>query len=252
MKIERIKQIEEYLIENKSASLDTLCSVFDVSKNTIRRDINELESRGIVTKVYGGVTLNYQNDTVPFQQRQIQHTSEKIKIGKLASRLIEDGDIIFVDSGSTTPHILSNIQDKQNITLITNSLNVINEAANYSNINVISTGGILQRKTNSFTGIDAIDFLNKLNINKAFMATTGISINKGVTNTSYLETEIKKVVVKISSLIILMADHSKLDSVALMKYCELTDIDYFITDKIPTKPYMNFFNDKNINVIYSD
>ncbi len=252
LKIERIKKIEQYLIEHKTATLDTLCSVFDVSKNTIRRDISELESKGAIKKVYGGVTLDYQEETVPYQQRQITHISEKAKIGLLASKLVDDGDIVFIDSGSTTIHLISHIKDKQNITIITNSLNVIVESSPYPNLNVISTGGILQRKTNSFAGIATVNFLKSLNIDKSFMATTGLSIEKGVTNTTYLEAEIKKSIVKISEKIIVMADHTKLDKAAFMRYCNLGEVDYFITDNIPSQKYIDFFNRNNIELLYSN
>ncbi|MCG8541576.1 MAG: DeoR/GlpR family DNA-binding transcription regulator [Clostridia bacterium] len=252
MKIERIKRIEQYLIEHESATLDTLCSVFNVSKNTIRRDISELESKGVIKKVYGGVTLNYKEETVPFQQRQAQHTSEKSKIGVLASDLINNGDIIFIDSGSTTVHLIPNIKDKQNITIITNSLNIIVESAPYANLNVISTGGILQRKTNSFAGIATVNFLKSLNIDKAFMATTGISIEKGVTNTTYLEAEIKKLVVKISDKIVVMADHTKIDKAAFMRYCDLSDIDYFATNNMPSLKYIDFFERNHVQLLYSN
>lgn len=252
LKIERIKKIEQYLIEHESATLDKLCSIFDVSKNTIRRDISELESKGVIKKVYGGVTMNYTEETVPFQQRQVTHTTEKSKIGVLASALIDDGDIIFIDSGSTTIHLIPYIKDRQNITIITNSLNVIVESSPYSNLNVISTGGILQRKTNSFAGIATVNFLKSLNIDKAFMATTGLSIEKGVTNTSYLEAEIKKSIVKISNKIIVMADHTKIDQAAFMRYCNLDEIDYYVTDKVPSATYVDFFNRNNIELLYSE
>lgn len=250
LKIERIKKIEQYLVEHESATLDTLCSVFNVSKNTIRRDISELESKGVIKKVYGGVTLNYQEETVPYHQRQVTHITEKAKIGLLASDLINDGDIIFIDSGSTTIHLIPNIKDKQNITIITNSLNVIVESAPYPNLNVISTGGILQRKTNSFAGIATVSFLKSLNIDKAFMATTGLSIEKGVTNTNYLEAEIKKSVVKISDKIIVMADHTKIGTAAFMTYCSLEEIDYYVTDRKPSTKYTDFFSRNNIDVLY--
>ncbi len=250
MKAERLKEIEQYLIGNQTASLDTLCSLFNVSKNTIRRDVSELESRGVLMKVYGGVTLNLKEDTIPFSQRQLQLTSEKRIIGLLASELINSGDIIFIDSGSTTVHLIPHIKNKENITVISNSLNILVESAPFNNLNIISTGGILQRKTNSFTGDDVISFLNTLNINKAFMATTGVSIEKGVTNTSFVETTIKKAVIDISENIIVLADHSKLDTSALITYCNLDKIDYFVTNIKPAGRYTDFFNKNNVKLMY--
>ncbi|MCT4593870.1 MAG: DeoR/GlpR family DNA-binding transcription regulator [Anaeromicrobium sp.] len=250
MKLERIKKIQDYLIDHQSASLDTLCTLFNVSKNTIRRDINDLEDKGFIKKVYGGIILNQPEKATPYPKRQEQFIQEKEEIGLLASSLIEDNDTIFIDSGSTTIHLLPNLIHKKGITIVTHSLNIIGESSLYENLNLISTGGILQRDTNSFVGVDSITFLKKINIDKAFMASTGFSIDKGVTNTNYLESEIKRTVVDISNKVVLMANDTKVGCSSFMKYCDLSEIDYYVTNKdIPTE-YKNFFNENNILVLF--
>lgn len=250
MKLERINNIKKYLIEHETVSLDKLCEVFNVSKNTIRRDITELESLNIVKKVYGGVTLNRKEETVPFQLRKEQNVTEKTEIGRLASELIQEGDIIFIDSGSTTVALIPFLKYKENVTVVTHSLSAINEVSKLQNLTLISTGGFHQRKTNSFAGISTIEFLKNLNISKAFMATTGVSIEKGITNTTYLEAEIKKTLTEISDCIILMADHSKFNKSSFMRYCNLEEIDYFITDEEPSKDYKQFFKQNSIDCLY--
>jgi len=250
VKQDRIKKIEQCLIESETISLTELCKMFNVSINTIRRDVAVLESKGIVRKVYGGITLNTAaGNTIPFIQRTQERIDEKVQIGKFAAPLVSDGDTIFIDSGTTTINIIPHLASFNNLTIITNSLNTINEASKLPNVNVISTGGILQRKTNSFAGITTVDFLDNLNIDKAFMATTGISIEKGVTNTTYLEAEIKKIVASISTDIIIMADHTKFDKISFMSYCPLGKINYLITDLKPSQKYMDFFNQNNIECI---
>lgn len=250
MKHERIKNIENYLIENESVSLDTLCEVFEVSKNTIRRDVAELLERGLVKKVYGGITLNIQEETIPYLQRTIQNVHAKSKIGKLASTLVTSGDTLFIDSGSTTTFLIQNLKHLENVTIVTNSLNILLESTLYPNINVISTGGILQRGTNSFVGIESLKFLKGLNISKAFISTTGVSINNGITSTSFLESEIKKILVGMSKQVILMVDHTKFDSSSLISYCTLRDINCIVTDLIPSAKYSKYCEDKNIRLIY--
>jgi DeoR family myo-inositol catabolism operon transcriptional repressor len=221
-----------------------------VSKNTIRRDINDLEDKGFIKKVYGGIILNQPEKATPYPKRQEQFIQEKEEIGLLASSLIEDNDTIFIDSGSTTIHLLPNLIHKKGITIVTHSLNIIGESSLYENLNLISTGGILQRDTNSFVGVDSITFLKKINIDKAFMASTGFSIDKGVTNTNYLESEIKRTVVDISNKVVLMANDTKVGCSSFMKYCDLSEIDYYVTNKdIPTE-YKNFFNENNILVLF--
>ncbi|EDS77718.1 DNA-binding protein [Clostridium novyi A str. 4552] len=250
MKSHRIKEIENYILQNEHASIDTLCSLFNVSKNTIRRDITVLEQKGIIKKVYGGITLNNEEKlTVPFEQREVKYKEEKYLIAKSASELVEDNDIIFIDSGTTTVHMIPFLNDKKNLTIITNNLNILMKALPYSNVDILSTGGTLFRETNSLIGIEASNFLKNYNISKAFMATTGFSIEKGVTNSSNFEYDVKKTVVENSSNVILLADHSKLDTASLKTYCNLEDIDCFITDKLPPKQYVKFFEDNSINLI---
>lgn len=252
MKHERIKKIEHYLMEHESISLDDLCSMFGVSKNTIRRDIAELHSRGVVKKVYGGVTLNTDEHRSRYHRGQLQKINGSTIIGELASSLVKSGDVIFIDSGLTPIQLIPYLKNLEKITIITTCLNVIIEAANYSNINVISTGGILQNETNSFAGISTLNFLKDLNISKSFMSTAAVSIEKGITNNNYLDTEIKKAIISISDQIILLADHSKLDQTSMMKYCSLEDIDYFVTDKEPDSKYVDFFKLNDIGLIYSE
>ena len=106
MKQNRINKIEEYLIRTKVASITELCSTFNVSQNTIRRDINELCERGIASKVYGGIMLNKENEVIPYNKRSIRNLDEKITLAKLTSRFIENGETIYIDSGTSTVNIL--------------------------------------------------------------------------------------------------------------------------------------------------
>lgn len=252
LKEDRIKEIENYVIKNESVSLDKLCSMFDVSKNTIRRDIAELEKKGTIKKVYGGITLNNKMTTIPFQEREIKNKGAKQIIAKEASKLVNDGDIIFIDSGTTTMHMIPYLANKRNLTIITNNVNVLVKSFPFRNLNVLATGGSLYRKTNSIIGIEAVNFLRNYNISKCFMASTGISIEKGVTNSSPLEFEIKRSVINQSNEVILLVDHSKFEKVSLMTYCDLSDIDIFITDKPVDKNYKNFFLENDVELIITD
>ena len=102
MKVSRLNAIEQYVISHETVSIDELCEVFEVSKNTIRRDLNELEMRGHITKVYGGVTATVPSGAVPTPIRSSLNTVDKSLIGRLAAEEVEDGDTIFIDSGTTT------------------------------------------------------------------------------------------------------------------------------------------------------
>lgn len=251
MKEQRIQEIEKYLLQYGTASLDALCSFFNVSKNTIRRDIAELDAKGVIKKVYGGIVLNgrARENTIPFNQREIKNMEAKRRIGLLAREHIHDGDIIFLDSGTTTLQLVPHITGKS-ITLITNNLNAINGCLNHPNINVIATGGKLYPKTNSFIGEQAKKSLKQFNIAKAFMAATGISIERGCTNSSSLETEIKQTVIERSESIYVLADHTKYDVVSLMTYSRLEDIDFFVTDRQPPERFAAFFKRNGVEAVF--
>jgi DeoR family transcriptional regulator, myo-inositol catabolism operon repressor len=253
IKDKRINKIEEYIIEHKSASLDELMNVFEVSKNTIRRDVQELVEKGAFKKVYGGVAVidDKRAKLESFHDRQVRNQTEKEMIGKAAANYVKDGDIIFIDSGTTTIEMIESINTKQ-VTVITNNLDFIVRALPFENLNVITAGGILERKTNSFGSLKYMDIINAYNINKAFMASTGVSSSNGVTNASPLESELKASIVERSSEVFLLVDHDKFDKYGLMTYCKLDNIDYLVTDMMPSEDYQNYTKKNGIQIVLTE
>jgi len=253
IKDKRINKIHEYVLKHKSVSLDELVNVFNVSKNTIRRDVQELVEQGDLKKVYGGVAVNDENRAKleSFSDRQVRNQNEKVMIAKAASQYVNDGDIIFIDSGTTTKEMFEFLKTKH-LSIITNSLDFIVRSLPYENLNIISFGGILERKTNSFGTLQNKELLKTYNINKAFMASTGISLTNGVTNASPLESELKQTVVERSSNVFLLVDHDKFDKYGLKTYCGLDEIDYLITDSTPNESYQDYARKNHIQLIVTE
>ena len=252
MRSQRIEKIEQYIEEHKTVKMDKLCEVFGVSKNTIRRDINEIVKKGNVEKIYGGVSFRANGRLIPFEERNIKEAPGKQRIASKAAELVEDGDIIFIDSGTTTKHMINDIKNRKDLTIITNSLQIIVDALPFENIEVISLSGRINRKTLSFTGQSALEVLQSYNISKAFMAATGVSIEHGVTNSSPLEYDLKSGVVQRSQEVYLLVDNSKFDTVSLMTYCKLDQINVLVTDKKPKKEFEAFFNNNNHKILIAD
>lgn len=243
----RIKEIQEYVMKNESVSLDELMNVFDVSKNTIRRDVQELVDRGELKKVYGGVSV-IRKKLESFQDRKVRNQGDKERIAKVAASFIEDGDFIFIDSGTTTIEMFDYLKDKH-LTIFTNNIDMISLAIPFENLNVITFGGMIDRKTKSFVYQRNMDVLKDYNIKKAFMASTGISLTNGVTNASPMESELKKTVVTRSSEVYLLVDHDKFDKYGLITYCDLNEVDYLVTDSMPNKTYVEYAKENNIQLI---
>ena len=247
IKEKRMKRMEEYIQEHSSVSLDELMSEFNVSKNTVRRDVQALVESGVFKKVYGGVVVKHKN-LESFQDRRIRNLTEKKVITRTSAAYVEDGDIIFVDSGTTTVEMFDYLKEKS-LTIVTNNMEFIVRSLPYANLNVIAIGGILERKTNSLVHPQRMEVLNAYNINKAFMATTGVSLSNGVTNASPIETDLKQTIVRRSQKVFLLADHDKFNKYGLMTYCELKEIDYLITNKKPDKDYETFAKEHQIELV---
>lgn len=249
MKLGRLAEVEQYIVTNQTVSLDKLCEVFGISKNTVRRDIGDLVKRGTVKKVYGGVTA-VKNSLVPFEKRNIKSKSEKDAIARAAAAYVQDGDIIYVDSGTTVPNMINYLKNKH-ITVLTESLNAALNALPYENINVIMLGGNIIRNTNSLSLMNP-SILKNYNINKAFMASTGISIENGVTNSSPMEFEIKKEVAAKSGSVYLLVDYTKFGAASLLTYCSLESVTGIVTDRTPPQPYLEFIRNHAIQLTVAE
>lgn len=249
MRERRIEEMENYIINNKSVSLDRLCEVFGVSKNTIRRDINEIIARGKVKKVYGGVSVHHENVPPPFEKRANQNLDVKRAIGRAAAQFVEDGSIIYIDSGTTTCHLVDYLKDKRELTILTHSLDVITRAIPYPGLNVICLSGALNRETLSFTGHSTLDVLANYNVNKAFMAANGITVSNGATQSTSWEFEIKRSVIARSSENILMVESRKFDVVSLLTYCPLDGFDVIITEKAPSREFQEVFSESGGHLV---
>lgn len=247
MKVQRIHEIESYVKRQGAASLNELCEAFDVSKNTIRRDTNYLIKKGLFEKVYGGVVLKEDN-LVSFENRQIKNQEEKRLIGKEAAKLIEEDDLIYVDSGTTTKYLMEFVPPDMSFTVVTNNLDVINTAAQLENIQLLVVGSKYKRKTRSFIEMQNHQILQNFNINKAFMAATGLTLQNGLTNSDMLETQIKKVICEKASQIYVMVDASKFGNSTLLTYAQLDEIDAIISGGAISKEYLSYFKQQNIDL----
>jgi DeoR family transcriptional regulator, myo-inositol catabolism operon repressor len=252
MRSKRIEEIKNYIYTNRTVTLEELCNKFDVSMSTLRRDLDDVLHEGNIKKIYGGVTATQKKGLVSFDERNIANREQKERIAIKAASLVENGDIIFIDSGTTTLHMIEAIKDKNDITILTNNIEIIMQAIPYENINIISLSGTLNRKTLSFTGTMAAQVLQNYNISKAFMASTGFSIENGITNSSPLETDLKQMAVQRSRQTYLLADSTKSGVISLMTYCTLDKLDALITDNRPPKDICDFMEQHGIRIITAD
>lgn len=251
MKSKRIDDIGELVQEKGNVSIKELCEIFGVSKNTIRRDIDELVRNGAVEKVYGGIRA-IKNPLLPFEQRHDQQHLQKKKIGEVASTFIEDDDIIFIDSGTTTSQIMDHVRDDIRITILTNNLDVINQCTNKPNVTLFVMGSLYKQETRSFVDMDTNLQNVNFNINKAFIAATGVSIANGLTNSDPLEYEIKKLICSKTDNLFLLVDESKFGKSTLLTYCPLEKISVLITSGNVPHDIREFLEEHEADIMQVD
>lgn len=230
MKSDRLASMEQFIVENQTVSMETLREQFGVSLNTLRRDIAQLIEHGTVKKVYGGVCARRVSALSAFEVRAMERREQKVAIAQRAAAMVRDGDIIFLDSGTTTVHMVPFLAARSNLTVITHNVYALTAALGCENMTVISLPGVLLGKTASLTGVDAVRCLKNYNIRTCFMAATAISA-QGVTNSSPLEYEIKTCAMQRSARRVLLIDSAKFGKSALMSYARADDFDAVVTER---------------------
>ncbi|EUJ41908.1 DeoR/GlpR family DNA-binding transcription regulator [Brochothrix campestris] len=251
MRAKRLVALNYYIQQRKSVSLDELCSHFKVSKNTIRRDINLIIANGTIEKVYGGVKSLVNSELVTFEHRHITNHDSKEAIATTAASLIEDGDFIFIDSGTTTVGLIEQLPPTIQLTILTNSLDIINVGATFQNIRLLLVGNTYKAETRSFVGLNMTRMISKYNITKAFMAASAVSIENGLTNSDLMEYDIKRTIVSRATTTYLLADYSKFNKATLLTYADFEEINVLITDKPLPPGYQHFCDAHQITVITS-
>ncbi len=248
MKAKRLEEMESYILANGSVTMEELRDHFGISMNTVRRDIAEIVRPGYIEKVYGGVKAQTRVPAlVPYSVRSSSPDDAKRRICMEAGRMVKDGDIIFIDSGTTTVHIMDAIRDKS-VTVITNNIEVMVQALELDNIRIIVMPGEIHRKTHSITGEDSAAFLSHLNTDVAFMAATGASFS-GVTNSSPLEYSIKRAAVAHTKRAVLLITGGKFGVTSLLTYASLSQFQSVITDSSIAPEYRQKLKEANTELI---
>lgn len=251
--IERRNLILEKLQEDKKVVVSELSHAYEVSEETIRRDLEKLEKDGFAIKTYGGAVINENNNIdLPFVVRKNTNVIGKQKIAELIAAMIHDGDQIMLDASSTAVFVAKNIKTKKNITVITNSIEILLELSDVSGWKVLCTGGTMKEGSLALLGHQTEKMLSSFHVDKAIVSCKGIDITKGVTDSSESFAQTKKMMLNCAFKKILAIDSSKFDRIAFTQIGELTDLTMVVTDKMPDEKWMKFFDSSGVTCIYPE
>lgn len=248
--IERRNAIVTKVSSEGKVLVADLAKEFDVTEETIRRDLEKLDNDGLVRKTYGGAIKNESfNIDLPFHVRKQTNVESKQKIAALIGEMINDGDYIMLDASTTALCVIKNILHKKNITLITNSIEILLELCNKPEWNVLSTGGMLKEGGLSLVGYQAEKMISGFHVDTAICSCKGLDETNGITDSNERDAEIKKAFFRSANRRVLAADSSKFDRSSFVKVCGFNDIDVVVTEKYPGDTWAERLKQNNIELI---
>ena len=247
---ERRALILEKLDSNGQVEVNSLSKELGVSEVTVRNDLSRLEGKNMLIRARGGaIKLDRVGVDFAISEKKQHNHEEKRLIGLAAAKLIEDGDTIILDSGSTTMEIAKNLQKEDSLTVITNALNVAHHLAEHTKANVIVPGGFLRKTSLSLVGATAEDSFRNYFCDKLFLAVDGFSSTHGLSTPNVEEAHLNRVMIEISKRVIVVTDSSKFQKRSFAFIAPITAVDVVVTDSGIPPGDLKKLEDAGIHVI---
>ena len=247
---QRIKVIKEIMIKNKSVDIATLTNILDVSDVTVRKDLEALEKENFLIKNHGGAVLVDYDEPETKKDFIIEYLSEKERIANLASTLVEDGDTIFLGSGSTCYIFAKSIKEKKNLTVVTTNVNALNELLpNISKTILIGGEVALKNGMMYSTGELTAEHLKGIFVSKSFMSVDAIDLMAGFTVNDVSNLPVLKLIPKLSKQVIFLADDSKFDKIGFYQIAPIGLPNCIVSNDKLNDKYKQFFYEQNIKVM---
>lgn len=250
--VERHKLIVEIIEQRNSVTVTELCERLDVSDVTIRRDLRLLEDEGLLKRVYGGaVSRRGRSYEPPYLVRTAANIEQKVAIGKEAAQLVQKGDSIAIDIGTTTHELAKCLVGTPNLTIITASLPIAAVLAEAPNIRLIVSGGIVRNQEHSMIGHIPVDTFQKFHLDKAFIGIGGLDLDAGLTEYNLEDALVKQAIIRSAEQVIVVADGTKLGQSCFASVAPLSVVDMLVTDVNAPPEIVEALGDLGIKVIFA-
>ncbi len=251
---ERRKIICEMLDSQNAVSTVNLSKKFNVSIETIRKDLLFLENNNKLSRVHGGaMALTTQRPNLDYEERLDDNVKGKQELSRLAAMLVHNGDIISIDSGSTAIEFIKALMARlDTLTIITNSIDIFEIARNYKHFNILLCGGYFMREENAFYGTFTLEMLESIHVNKTFLFPSTVSLENGICSYHEQLYEVQKKYLKTGDEIIILADSGKFEKSAMLKLCDMNEKYTYVTDSGLGKEIKEIYKNNNIKIITSE
>ena len=248
--LERQKKILEMLSENGAVWVSKLSAELGVTEETVRRDLEKLEKQEVLLRTHGGaIPISDSSYELSLEKRKQTNSVTKEKLAQEAAKHILPGDTVFLDSSTTTFYIAREIKKIGNITVITNSLRIINELSGVESIKLLTVGGLVSNNQSFVGSLAESTIRDSFFAGKFFFSSKGVSLDAGILESNEQESYIKQQMLLNSNEKYYLCDASKIDRVGFYKLSPLEDVDFIITDASLSEEYLEFFKQNSINYI---
>ncbi|MDX1301324.1 transcriptional repressor AgaR [Photobacterium sp.] len=251
--VERRMEIVNVVNQDGKARVEDLADRFSVSSVTIRSDLSFLEKNGYVVRSHGAAIPNTGVIAeLTVHEKRRQNAGIKSLLGQAAAQLIESGDTVILDSGTTTREIASNLKNVEDVVVMTNGLDVAMELSSASGVEVLMTGGVLRKNALSFSGSQAENSLKNYRFDKVFLGVDGFDLRSGITTHNEQEASLNRLMCEISEQVIAVADSSKFGKHSCHMIREFGHIDTLVTDSDIPEEYAQGLRDMRVNLVIVD
>lgn len=255
--VERQNRILELVHENGQIAIVNICKYFGVSEMTARRDLNDLDRKGLLRRIHGGAIANLGRSYEPsFQTRAVKNKKAKTAIGLKAAELVYDGDSIALDVGTTTLEIVAGLKGKRNLTIVTSCLQIATKVVDQISLEIdarlILTGGIVRPRELSMIGPIPEQVYQDLHVDKAFIGIGGLTLEDGLTEYNIEDTQIKRIMIRSAHEKIVVVDGAKFGVTTFASVAPLAAIDKIVTDTSAPMNAVEEIRKRGIEVIIAD
>lgn len=213
--------------------VDDLAARFNVTPQTIRKDLNELCGQRLLTRIHGGAVFPSGIENMRYEARRKIAADEKEAIGRAAARLIPDNASLFVNIGTTTEAVAGALLDHDGLMVITNNINVANRLRVYPSFEVVIAGGVVRGSDGGIVGEAAVDFIRQFKVDYAVIGASAIDGDGALLDFDYREVKVAQAIIANARHVVLVADSTKFERTAPVRIGHLSQVDTFITDRCP-------------------
>lgn len=248
----RQSAILKMLSEDGFVATDDMVSKFDVTPQTIRRDLNELNRRGLITRFHGGAGQSKNMGNRPYKDRLHTRVEAKQTIAELVVGLIPDGATLFLSSGTTIEAIARELSSHKSLKVVTNNVNIAQIMSQNESCEVMIAGGQVRNVDGGIIGLSSLEFIQQFHMDFGLVGTNSVDESGALWDFDQLEVRISRATMKNSHKVILVADHEKFGRRAMNRMGHISEFDMLVTDLPLKEPFAQLFDDSRVKVVCSE